>query len=90
MTTKLVKSTRDEVRGKQFCLQAMYAKETDMQIENPLLIYKATADPDTTYLHQAMKEPDRANFLNVMIKKSAISSPMRSSNGLREQRFQRE
>ena len=31
------------------------------------MAYKATSDPDSMYLHQAMKEPDRANFLTAML-----------------------
>ena len=31
------------------------------QYDDPMA-YKAVADPDTMYWHQAMKEPDRAKF----------------------------
>ena len=31
------------------------------------MAYKATSDPDSMYLHQAMKEPDRAKFLTAML-----------------------
>ena len=34
-----------------------------------LMAYKATSDPYSMYLHQAMKEPDRANFLTAMLQK---------------------
>ena len=34
---------------------------------HPLMAYKATSDPDSMYLHQAMKETDRANFLTDML-----------------------
>ena len=34
---------------------------------HPLIAYKATSDMDYMYLHQAMKEPDWANFLTAML-----------------------
>jgi hypothetical protein len=30
--------------------------------------FKTTANPDTMYLHQAMKEPDREQFKEAMVK----------------------
>jgi hypothetical protein len=32
------------------------------------MIYKATTDPDTMYMHQAMREPDQDEFKKAMIK----------------------
>ena len=32
------------------------------------MAYKATSDPDTMYLHEAMKQPDKAEFLKAMQK----------------------
>jgi len=34
---------------------------------DPLLAFKATADPDTMYMHEALKQPDRAKFLQAML-----------------------
>ena len=31
-----------------------------------MLAYMASADPDTMYLHEAMREPDREQFLEAM------------------------
>ena len=36
--------------------------------EHPLTVFKATSDPDTMYLHQAMREPDRKEFVTAMQK----------------------
>ena len=36
--------------------------------EDPLLAYKASADPDTMYMHQAVKEPDKDHFIAAMQK----------------------
>ena len=61
-----------EIPGEIFCLQAMFPEEPEPLNPNPLLdyikCYKAHADPDTMYLHEAMKEPDREDFRNAMIK----------------------
>jgi len=34
---------------------------------DPLLAYKAKADPDTMYLHEALKQPDKVNFIRAMV-----------------------
>ena len=36
--------------------------------QHPLLAYAASADPDTMYMHQAMREPDRQEFIKAMAK----------------------
>jgi hypothetical protein len=33
-----------------------------------LIAFKATLDPDTMYLHEAMKEPDKKEFIDAMHK----------------------
>ena len=43
-------------------------ESTDLNLQNPLLAYKAHADPDTMYLHQALKEPDKKEFIKAMKK----------------------
>ena len=35
---------------------------------HPLHAFKATADPDTMYHHQAMQQPDSAEFCKAMVK----------------------
>jgi hypothetical protein len=35
---------------------------------DPLLAFKASTDPDTMYMHEAMREPDSANFRQAMDK----------------------
>ena len=37
------------------------------EMEDPLA-YRASSDPDTMYFDQAMKEPDRKEFINASIK----------------------
>jgi hypothetical protein len=40
--------------------------ETDQQLQHPLLAMAATNDPDTLYYHEAMKAPDKAEFIKSM------------------------
>lgn len=39
-----------------------------MEQEEPLLAFKASSDPDTMYLHEAMRQPDREKFQKAMLK----------------------
>ena len=67
-----VKDTSGEIEGEIFCLVAMYpVRDED---ENPLLAYKASADPDTMYMHEAMKEPDSKEFIKAMEKEVSDQS----------------
>lgn len=56
-----------EIKGELFSLQAMFP-ESDDDPAHPLLAFKAVSDPDTMYLHQAMKEPDKDQFMSAMRK----------------------
>ena len=42
--------------------------ETTEDSEEPLFAFKAKSDPDTMYLHQALRQPDRKEFIKVMDK----------------------
>jgi hypothetical protein len=54
------------IEGEIFCLETMFPViETD---GNPLTVFKATSDPDTMYLHQAMKEHNHNQFVEAMQK----------------------
>jgi hypothetical protein len=39
---------------------------TEIEDQDPLLVFTASADPDTMYLHEAMKQPDKAQFKAAM------------------------
>jgi hypothetical protein len=61
-----------EIEGELFSFQAMFSQDDSLTQDNGLLAYKAAkADPDTMYLHQALKEPDREKFIEVMEKEIA-------------------
>jgi hypothetical protein len=71
MLTEISESTKGDIEGEIFCYEAMNpqdAKNGSMG-NNPLYAYKATADPDTMYLHQALREPDQGEFIKPMNKK---------------------
>ena len=61
-------ATAKDVEGEIFCYAALYPESGEEIDNNPLLAYKATADPDTMYMHQAMQQPDKANFIEAMEK----------------------
>ena len=48
-------------------LQEELEDEQDIEErQDPIRAYAASADPDTMYLHQAMKEPDKSEFIKAM------------------------
>ena len=47
--------------------EAMAPLKEDVE-PSPLTACKATSDPDTMYLHEAMREPDKRNFVEAMQK----------------------
>ena len=46
-----------------FSLESLFPNPEE---EHTLLAYKSSADPDTMYMHEAMKEPDAGGFKNAM------------------------
>jgi hypothetical protein len=66
MMTEIKAQMAHNIEGKIFCLEAMFpyrAEET-----HPLMAFKATSDPDAMYLHEAIKEPDKKEFVEAMRK----------------------
>jgi hypothetical protein len=66
-TAEIQMLTAKGIEGKIFCLEAMFPVRI-ADDEHPLMAYKATSDPGTMYLHQAMKEPDCKEFFTAMKK----------------------
>ena len=63
MRTEIVQATKNEIKGEIMCLEVLYPDHdqlhNDARIENnPLIALKASTDPDTMYLHEAMRELD--------------------------------
>jgi hypothetical protein len=68
----MVEIVDQEIEGELFSFQAMFSQDDDsLMQDNELLAYKAKADPDTMYLHEALKEPDREKFIKAMEKEIA-------------------
>ncbi len=66
MMAEIKEQTSNDIEGEIFCLEAMFPyREDDI---HPLTAFKATSDPDTMYLHEAMKEPDKKEFIEAMRK----------------------
>ena len=69
------------IEGEISSLRSLTAVEngrSGMEWQGPLHVYKATSDPDTMYLHQAMKEKDCEHFLEAMDKE--VEDQMRNKN----------
>ena len=57
MTAKLTHASPD-CEGELFCLEALFPDA---------LAYAMSKDPDTMYMHQVMKEPDKDKFIATMV-----------------------
>ncbi|GFH52929.1 hypothetical protein CTEN210_09405 [Chaetoceros tenuissimus] len=77
MLTEISEVTKDDIEGEIFCLSALFPDREDTE-ENPLLAFKANADPDTLYHHEAMKQPDRKEFIKSMQKE--VDDQMKNNN----------
>ncbi|KAI2509498.1 hypothetical protein MHU86_4875 [Fragilaria crotonensis] len=60
--------------------------------QHPMLAFAASADPDTMYYHEAMREPDRAEFIKAMEKEvkshtAKFGSWSQGHQSLQEPRF---
>ena len=63
--------TQCTLRAKYFVTQLYVLKVTCISIcqqQDPLYAYKSTADPDTMYHHETMKEHNKHKFTEVMQK----------------------
>jgi hypothetical protein len=60
MKVEIAYRTRNAIEGELFCLSIMFPIE---QEQDPIIALKASTDPDTMYWHQAMKQPDKAEFV---------------------------
>jgi hypothetical protein len=69
-------STTGTVASELFCLETLFPDYSGHS--NPLLAYKASSDPDTMYLHQAMKETDAPHFMYAMAKE--VQDQMNNGN----------
>jgi hypothetical protein len=66
MITQTLGTTGNRVEGELLSYKAMFSGvETE---GDALYAFKTTADSDTMYLHQAMKEADKEQFKEAMLK----------------------
>ena len=61
MITEISEATEEDINGEILCLEAIYPQSAGeyrnmLMEDDPLYAFKATSDPDTMYLHEAMKE----------------------------------
>ncbi len=70
MAAELTHASTD-YEGELFCLKALFPDA---------LVYAASKDPDTMYLHQAIKEPDKDKFLATMVEE--VDAQLKGGNFL--------
>ena len=58
MMSEVSHHTSDSVQGEIFCLSAIYPY-AKTALSDDISAFQSTSDPDTMYLHQLMREPDR-------------------------------
>lgn len=68
MTAELSNATADDIEGEIFCFEAMFPSYAGEPEQDPLKVFKATTDPDTMYMHEAMREKDANEFRKAMDK----------------------
>ena len=67
-STLLQSNQRGDETQEIFALATMFDKGATEYDEDPLMIYKATSDPDTMYHHEAMRQKDASMFKEAMAK----------------------
>ena len=71
--------TTHSVEGEIFCFSTIYPDGTmETEYSDPLYVYKSTADPDTLYHHEAMRQKDKKEFQTAMQKE--IDDRMKNDN----------
>ena len=58
MQQKIETSTINHIQGEILFLETMFPKHEEVEVD-PLITFRATADLDTIYMHQPMKEKDK-------------------------------
>ena len=51
-----------------FCMTTMFPEDNVQGIKHPVMAYAASSNPDVMYLHEAMKQPDKKQFVEAMLK----------------------
>ena len=68
-----------ETKGEIFAYETMYPQGSGLAcLQHPLLTYKASTNPDTMYMHEAIREPDKVKFLKAMEKE--VEDQMKNGN----------
>ena len=65
---ELSSATAGDIEGEIFCYSALFLNYAGFPEQDPLQAFKAMADPDTMYMHEAMKQHDADHFRKAMEK----------------------
>ena len=67
LQTLIAQHDTGQIKGEIFNIESLTSETAKDEMEHPLAC-KASTDPDTMYMHQAMKQPDKAEFVQAMEK----------------------
>ena len=61
-----MEASLEEERPYHVVFEVLQEPEADKKDSHPMRAFAASADPDTMYYHEAMKAPDKENFVEAM------------------------
>ena len=72
-------SEMQDIPGEIFCSKTIASEAHQMQHQySDPMAFKASSDPDTMYMHEAMREPDKGQFILAM--KKEVDDQMKNGN----------
>ena len=66
MRAEMSPTSEGAIAGEIYCLQSMFPDHDMYEQQDSILAFKATANPDMLYYHEAMKQPDKKHFIQAM------------------------
>ena len=78
LQASITSKQEQEIPGEIFCMQSLIDDHDQLyEFMNPIA-FKASSDPDTMYMHEAMRQSDRKEFIEAMQKE--VQDQMRNKN----------
>ena len=78
LQTIVASQEKTAIKGEIFCMSSIIDSIDDHSNHMHPLAFKASTDPDTMYMHEAMREPDKAEFVKAMEKE--VQDQMNNNN----------
>ena len=65
---EMTTTSEGAIDGEIFCLQSIFPDHAVYEQQDSILTFKAIANPDMLYYHEAMNQPDKKHFIQAMEK----------------------